>query len=107
MSIVYLPVYVYMCLKIVDFLQLGAGTALPGIVAAKCGAQVTLSDSASFAKCLRNCCHSCEVNGLEHVKVIGLTWGQFTLELMSLEPMDVILGSDCFYDKKGRLCMMF
>ncbi|XP_064594410.1 histone-arginine methyltransferase METTL23-like isoform X2 [Liolophura sinensis] len=80
--------------------ELGAGTALPGVVAAKCGAQVTLSDNALSTQCLRNCEQSCEVNGLENVKVIGLTWGQFTLELTSLQPVDVILGSDCFYDKK-------
>ncbi|XP_064594412.1 histone-arginine methyltransferase METTL23-like isoform X3 [Liolophura sinensis] len=35
-------------------LELGAGTALPGVVAAKCGAQVTLSDNALSTQCLRN-----------------------------------------------------
>ncbi|XP_050735480.1 histone-arginine methyltransferase METTL23-like [Eriocheir sinensis] len=80
-------------------LEIGAGTALPGIVAAKCGAQVILSDSGQLPKCLRNCQVSCQANGLAgSVAVIGLTWGVFTPELLHLDPIDVILGSDCFYD---------
>jgi methyltransferase-like protein 23 len=45
-------------------LELGAGTSLPGVVAAKCGAQVTLSDCSRFTKCLDNCRVSAAVNGV-------------------------------------------
>ncbi|XP_069955665.1 histone-arginine methyltransferase METTL23 [Cherax quadricarinatus] len=48
-------------------LEIGAGTALPGIVAAKCGAQVILSDSGQLPKCLRNCQMSCQAN--DHQKL--------------------------------------
>ena len=43
-------------------LELGAGTSLPGVVAAKCGAHVTLSDCARFTKCLENCRISAATN---------------------------------------------
>ncbi|XP_076036843.1 histone-arginine methyltransferase METTL23-like [Oratosquilla oratoria] len=82
-----------------NVLEIGAGTALPGVVAAKCGANVVLSDSGQLPKCLRNCQASCEANGLVgRVHVIGLTWGLFTPEMLHLGPVDIILGSDCFYD---------
>lgn len=45
-------------------LELGAGTSLPGVVAAKCGARVTLSDCSRFTKCLDNCRSSAELNGV-------------------------------------------
>ncbi|XP_042576809.1 methyltransferase-like protein 23 isoform X1 [Cyprinus carpio] len=79
-------------------LELGAGVSLPGVVAAKCGARVILSDSAELPLCLRNCRRSCDVNQLPNVPVIGLTWGQVSPELLSLPPVDVILGSDVFYE---------
>lgn len=80
-------------------LELGAGTALPGIVAAKIGASVTLSDSAQLPKCLHNCIKSCESNNLTGtVQVVGLTWGIFSQPLLNLPPVHCILASDCFYD---------
>ncbi|XP_052407521.1 methyltransferase-like protein 23 isoform X2 [Carassius gibelio] len=79
-------------------LELGAGVSLPGVVAAKCGARVILSDSAELPLCLRNCRRSCDANHLPDVPVIGLTWGQVSPELLSLPPVDVILGSDVFYE---------
>ncbi|XP_076837635.1 histone-arginine methyltransferase METTL23 [Brachyhypopomus gauderio] len=79
-------------------LELGAGVSLPGIVAAKCGSQVILSDSAELPLCLSNCKRSCEVNDLLGVPVVGLTWGEVSPELMSLPALDVILGSDVFYE---------
>ena len=81
--------------------QIGSGTALSGVVAAKCGAQVILSDSALFPKCLDNCHESCHANDLTDVKVIPLTWGLITPTLLQLPAVDFILGSDCFYDTKG------
>ncbi|XP_037400443.1 methyltransferase-like protein 23 isoform X4 [Pygocentrus nattereri] len=79
-------------------LELGAGVSLPGVVAAKCGAQVILSDSAELPLCQNNCKQSCEVNDVDSVTVVGLTWGQVSPELLSLPLVDVILGSDVFYE---------
>ncbi|XP_062101894.1 uncharacterized protein LOC133809033 isoform X2 [Humulus lupulus] len=59
--------------------ELGAGTSLPGLVAAKVGANVTLTDHA---------------NGLE---ILGLTWGVWDASIFSLSP-SIILGADVLYD---------
>ncbi len=81
-------------------LELGAGTALPGIVAAKCGAYVTLSESVLLPKSVQSLKRSCELNDLStsQVQVIGLTWGLFTSTIFKLKPLDLIIGSDCFYE---------
>lgn len=84
-------------------LELGAGVSLPGIVAAKCGAEVLLSDSEELPQCLENCRRSCLMNALPHVPVLGITWGRMSPQLLSLPPVDVILGSDVFFDPKGRV----
>ena len=83
--------------------QLGAGVSLPGVVAARCGARVTLSDSGRLPLCLENCRRSCAANGLEGVPVMGLTWGEITPALVFLPALDVILGSDVFYEPEGEL----
>ncbi|KAL3284406.1 hypothetical protein HHI36_018566 [Cryptolaemus montrouzieri] len=82
-------------------LEIGAGTALPGIVAAKCGAKVIISESALLPKSLAHTKRSCQLNNLSfncQVQVIGLTWGLLLNNLDSIGPLDIILGSDCFYD---------
>lgn len=80
-------------------LELGSGTALPGILASKCGAIVTLSDSANFPRSLQHIRRSCELNGiLSQVQIVGITWGLFLSSLFSIGPLDLILGSDCFYE---------
>uniref|UniRef100_A0A672Z010 Methyltransferase like 23 n=1 Tax=Sphaeramia orbicularis TaxID=375764 RepID=A0A672Z010_9TELE len=56
-------------------LELGAGASLPGVVAARCGAKVILSDSDTKPLTLQNCRRSCDANGLTEVQVLGLTWG--------------------------------
>ncbi|KAL6443822.1 histone-arginine methyltransferase METTL23 isoform X2 [Cataglyphis hispanica] len=56
-------------------LEIGAGTSLPGILASKCGAIVTLSDSAN------------QPRTLQHIR-----------SLFSLGQLDLIIGSDCFYE---------
>ncbi|XP_069808811.1 histone-arginine methyltransferase METTL23 isoform X2 [Dendropsophus ebraccatus] len=81
-------------------LEVGAGVSLPGIVAAKCGANVILSDSAALPQCLENCVRSCAENELSGVPVIGLTWGEISPDLLGLPPIDIILGSDVFYEPK-------
>ncbi|XP_040045748.2 histone-arginine methyltransferase METTL23 [Gasterosteus aculeatus] len=80
-------------------LELGAGVSLPGVVAARCGAKVILSDGAAASLCLENCRRSCEANGLlRAVGVVSLTWGEVSPELLLLPRLDVILGSDVFYE---------
>ncbi|XP_062508309.1 histone-arginine methyltransferase METTL23-like isoform X2 [Corticium candelabrum] len=81
--------------------ELGAGTALPGIVAAKCRARVILSDQDDPPETLGNCQKSCEMNGVSNqVQVVGITWGIISPYLLNLPPVDFILASDCFYDSK-------
>ncbi|CAJ1075621.1 methyltransferase-like protein 23 isoform X1 [Xyrichtys novacula] len=79
-------------------LELGAGVSLPGVVAAKCGAKVILSDNAQTPLCLENCRRSCEANSLHDVQVLGLSWGEISPDLVQLPKLDVILGSDVFYE---------
>lgn len=101
-------------------MQLGAGTAVPGIVAAICGAKVVLSDRDGNPRLQGNLRKTCEINsvpvmggtarccegGVAGVKgvvssIIPLSWGVFSPELLQLAPQDVVLASDCFYDSKG------
>ncbi|KAM7387599.1 hypothetical protein PAMA_009964 [Pampus argenteus] len=79
-------------------LELGAGVSLPGVVAARCGANVILSDAVKTPLCLQNCRRSCEANSLPHVLVLGLTWGEVSPDLVLLPRLDFILGSDVFYE---------
>ncbi|KAJ8037399.1 Methyltransferase-like protein 23 [Holothuria leucospilota] len=81
-------------------LEVGAGTSLPGVVAAKLGASVTLTDDIHQPVCLENCKKSCQENQLEDVSIMGLSWGRFTPQMLELPPQDIILASDCFYDSK-------
>uniref|UniRef100_A0A3B3CL07 Methyltransferase 23, arginine n=1 Tax=Oryzias melastigma TaxID=30732 RepID=A0A3B3CL07_ORYME len=79
-------------------LQIGAGVSLPGVVAARCGARLFLSDSSEKPSCLQNCRRSGEANGLSGVSVLGLSWGEVPPDLLLLPELDVVLGSDVFYD---------
>ncbi|XP_071502814.1 histone-arginine methyltransferase METTL23-like [Diadema antillarum] len=83
-------------------LEIGAGTSLPGVMAAKCGALVTLSDDCQQPRSLENCRQSCRANGLAACEVIGLTWGRVSPAVVTLGKVDVILASDCFYDTKDE-----
>ncbi|KAL1517258.1 hypothetical protein ABEB36_001045 [Hypothenemus hampei] len=88
-------------LKNKRILELGSGTALPGILAAKCGAYVTLTDSATLPKSLAHINRSCQLNNLSNssqVRIIGLTWGLFLSNFESIGPVDLIIGSDCFFE---------
>lgn len=73
------------------------------MVAATCGAKVILTDSAETPSCLENCRRSCDANGLHQVTVVGVTWGEVSPELILLPELDIILGSDVFYDPQGQL----
>lgn len=82
-------------------LELGAGTALPGILASKCGAQVILSDNCILPKSLNHIRRSCAANKLrpgQDIQVIGLSWGLLLNSVFSLGPLDLIIAADCFYD---------
>ncbi|KAM3598319.1 uncharacterized protein V6R79_016633 [Siganus canaliculatus] len=81
-------------------LELGAGVSLPGVLAARCGARVILSDSARSPLCLENCRRSCAANGLQDVLVLGLTWGEISPDLVLLPELDFIVGSDVFYEPR-------
>ncbi|NWH67626.1 MET23 protein, partial [Geococcyx californianus] len=81
-------------------LEVGAGAGLPGVLAARCGAEVILSDGEELPRCLRHCRRSCRLNGLPHLPVLGLTWGRLAPPLLTLPPLDIILGSDVFFDPK-------
>ncbi|KAH9662579.1 putative methyltransferase family protein [Citrus sinensis] len=59
--------------------NLGAGTSLPGLVAAKVGSNVTLTDDSN------------------RIEVMGLTWGFLDASIFDLNP-NIILGADVFYD---------
>lgn len=85
-------------LKNKSILELGAGVSLPGVLAARLGASVLLSDGAHLPGCLGNGRRSCEANGLRDVPVLGLSWGHVSPRLLSLPPLHLILGSDVFYD---------
>ncbi|EAT41735.1 AAEL006641-PA [Aedes aegypti] len=82
-------------------LELGAGTSLPGILAAKCGAHVTLSDCGTLPKTIQHMQRCCRLNSLtpgKDIEVVGLTWGLFLDQIFQLGPIDYIIGSDIFYD---------
>ncbi|XP_052796253.1 histone-arginine methyltransferase METTL23-like [Mya arenaria] len=81
-------------------LELSAGTALPGIVAAKCGATVHFSDCPEMPECLRNVKRSCDANNLRDNIVHGITWGRIDGVVTKLPKLDVIISSDCFYNPK-------
>jgi predicted nicotinamide N-methyase len=85
-------------------LELGSGTALPGLLCAKIGARnVWLSDDSLQPKTLQNCLEAVKINQLENnTDVIGLTWGQYTENLVrfSSDKLDYIIGSDLLFDPK-------
>ena len=83
-------------------IELGSGTGIVGILAAKVGAQVVLTDSDKYPECLELCHQNVEINGVKHnIKAIkSLNWGQFDEEVIEMPPFDYILSSDCFYDQK-------
>ncbi|XP_050379765.1 uncharacterized protein LOC126797045 isoform X2 [Argentina anserina] len=79
--------------------ELGAGTSLPGLVAAKVGADVTLTDESSRLEVLSNMRSVIELNKLQ-CNVVGLTWGVWDASIFNLHPK-FILGADVLYDAKA------
>ncbi|OEL15237.1 Methyltransferase-like protein 23 [Dichanthelium oligosanthes] len=76
--------------------ELGAGTSLPGLVASKVGADVTLTDIAHNTQVLNNIRRICDLNNAS-CTVSGLTWGDWDEPIFDLHP-DIILGADVLYD---------
>ncbi|XP_062217985.1 uncharacterized protein LOC133918240 isoform X2 [Phragmites australis] len=76
--------------------ELGAGTSLPGLVAAKVRADVTLTDIAHNTEVLNNIRRICALNNA-NCTVSGLTWGDWDEPVFDLHP-DIILGADVLYD---------
>lgn len=83
----------------VNVVELGAGTSLPGIVAAKVGADVTLTDDFNRPEVLANMRRECEVNNVK-CKVMGLTWGVWDEPIFTLCP-NIILGADVLYESSA------
>ncbi|XP_068345358.1 uncharacterized protein [Pyrus communis] len=81
--------------------ELGAGTSLPGLVAARVGADVTLTDDSSRLEVLDNMRRVLDLNKLE-CNVMGLTWGAWDASTFSLHPK-FILGADVLYDASGSV----
>lgn len=81
-------------------LELGAGTALPGLLLAKLGCSVTLSDSVTLPHCVKNCKEAVRLNSLEdRVQVVPLSWGLVTSKLLKFRnKLDWVIGSDLFFD---------
>ncbi|XP_071696275.1 uncharacterized protein [Rutidosis leptorrhynchoides] len=83
----------------ISVLELGAGTSLPGLVAAKVGADVILTDDSNRLEVLDNMRRVCQLNNVK-CEVIGLTWGVWDSSIFSLQPK-VILGADVLYDSSA------
>ena len=83
-------------------LELGAGTALPSMVAAKCGARVIVSDLMG-SDALRNCKQAFVRNDIASATILGISWGEITPELCDMPPIDLIIGADVFYDPNGLI----
>lgn len=80
-------------------IELGAGTSLPGLVAAKVGADVTLTDESNRLEVLDNMNRVIELNKLQ-CSVLGLTWGVWDASIFNLQPK-FILGADVLYDAQA------
>ncbi|XP_061367739.1 uncharacterized protein LOC133310769 isoform X2 [Gastrolobium bilobum] len=96
---VVLAEYVWQQKKRFSGANLGAGTSLPGLVAAKVGANVTLTDDSSRLEVLDNMRRVCDLNKLD-CNVLGLTWGVWDSSIFSLQPT-IILGADVLYDSNA------
>ncbi|KAF8012691.1 hypothetical protein BT93_I0756 [Corymbia citriodora subsp. variegata] len=79
-----------------NVVELGAGTSLPGLVAARLGCDVTLTDDAGRLEVLDNMKRVSQLNNLS-CKVVGLSWGVWDESIFSLFPQ-FILGADVLYE---------
>jgi predicted nicotinamide N-methyase len=78
-------------------LELGCGVALPGIVAAKFGAKVILTDAGFRPDVLQNCREGCSINRVQ-CDILPLTWGKFSSSVLTMTAPELLIGADVFYD---------
>ncbi|KAI8541111.1 hypothetical protein RHMOL_Rhmol08G0037100 [Rhododendron molle] len=64
----------------VSVVELGAGTSLPGLVAAEVGSVVTLTDDANRLEVLATMRSVSDLNNL-NCNVMGLTWGVWNADI--------------------------
>ena len=76
-------------------LEIGCGTGLVGVVAAKLGASTTFSDLVPIT--LEAVKETCSLNGISHVDTWTLDW---TGKVDRPEQFDMVVGSEIFYDSK-------
>lgn len=99
-------------------LELGCGSGLAGIAAAKCGSKLFFTDLDYPVSVLDNCKYNCEINGVnDHSTVVSiasfyyhkipLRWGHITKSIFDLPSIDVIIGSDLFYDTGSNNSYVF
>lgn len=93
--------------------QIGSGTSLAGLVAAKRGSRVVLADkftsqsrdllvrNVTDNECRISDCWSPDplVDTVPAVRLMALTWGDVGPDVSSLPLLDFVLASDCFYDE--------
>ena len=73
---------------------------MPGIVAAKCGAHVTLTDHHTAVG--SHLTAVCQLNGVaDRVTVKALSWGLFSQDILDIGQYDILLASDCLYESQG------
>ena len=95
---------IYLHIPTISHLQLGAGTAVPGITAAKVGARLTtLTDRATSPRLTEALKMACQLNKVPNstIQIMPLSWGVFSPQLINLQPQDFLLASDCFYESTG------
>eukprot|EP00277_Geminigera_cryophila_P033424 CAMPEP_0173131086 /NCGR_PEP_ID=MMETSP1102-20130122/60429_1 /TAXON_ID=49646 /ORGANISM="Geminigera sp., Strain Caron Lab Isolate" /LENGTH=486 /DNA_ID=CAMNT_0014042331 /DNA_START=312 /DNA_END=1772 /DNA_ORIENTATION=- len=81
-------------------LELGAGCGYVGIVAARMGAVVTVTDRADHLDHLQ---HNVNLNDLQHsMRVAELEWDQPFSSGLSSNSFDWILASDCVYEQDSH-----
>jgi predicted nicotinamide N-methyase len=77
-------------------LEIGAGTGLPGMVAAYLGAEVVAIDHSASAVALAR--RNAAENGVAGIHNVEADWTRFG----SPEPFDLILGADVLYDRDAH-----
>jgi predicted nicotinamide N-methyase len=75
-------------------LELGAGTGLPGLIAASLGARVVQTDRQELAMAV--CRRNGELNGVEHVAHALVDWTEWQHDVR----YDRIIGSDILYSER-------
>ncbi|KAL9267585.1 Histone-arginine methyltransferase METTL23-like protein [Drosera capensis] len=84
---------------VVNVLEIGAGRALPGLVAARVGADGTLSDDSDKLEVLENIGRVCDLNKLD-CQAVGIKWGVWDEYMFDCHPK-IILEADVLYDSSA------